>query len=140
MSHCRVDAAGIPAEWVETAVASEGQPTIVYFVTDGSGADALERSRRSAHDLARADGARVLTVACRQERSRSSAAAVEAGLAAYGWLLREGCDVALTAFAEHSAGAGIAEAVLAAAGSRGLPLPAGCLRMRPLSETKLCSF
>ena len=133
MSHCRVDAAGIPAEWVETAVASEGQPTIVYFVTDGYGADALERSRRSAHDLAQADAARVLTVACQR---CSFAGAVDAGLAAYGWLLREGCDVALTSFADDSADAGLADAVLAAASRRGLPLPA--LSLRPLSEIKLC--
>src|SRR5436190_24290670 len=33
--YCRVDANGVPAEWVEATVATTGQPTLIYFSGDG---------------------------------------------------------------------------------------------------------
>jgi hypothetical protein len=52
VSYCRVDAAGVPAEWIDATVATEGQPTFVYFLSGEYGAEALEQSRPSARDLA----------------------------------------------------------------------------------------
>lgn len=125
LSYCRVNAAGVPAEWVEATVATEGQPTIVYFVSGGYGVDALEQSRPAAGHLAVATGARVLTVACSYERQPSHAAAVERGIAAYAWLLGEGCDLHLTAVTHDPTGALLVEAILVGAGNHGLPVPAG---------------
>jgi hypothetical protein len=82
VSYCRVDADGIPAEWVEAGVATEAQPTYVWFV-DG-GVETLERCRGPAGDLASATGARVLTVACSWGPE---------GLVVLAWLFGEGCDV-----------------------------------------------
>ena len=122
VSYCRVNAAGIAAEWVETTVATNGQPTIVYFVSDGYGGDALEQCRPTARHLALASGARVFTVDCSAQGSR--AVAVQRGIAAYAWLLGEGCDGDLTTFAHESTGASLVEALLMAAKREGLPLPA----------------
>lgn len=125
MSYCRVEAGSVPAEWVEATVATTGQPTIVYFLSDGSPEDSLERGRPSAGDLATATGARVLTVACSPNGEPSLAAAVERGIAAYAWLLGEGSDLDLTAFTHDSTSAALVEAILVAARNRGLPLPEG---------------
>lgn len=125
VSCCQVDAAGVPAEWVEATVATHGQRTFVYFLRDGDRPGALTRSRPSAESFAVATGARVLTVACSSPRQTSQAAAIEDGLAAYAWLIGEGCDPLSTAFIDDSTGAELAEAVLVAAKNQGLPVPAG---------------
>lgn len=125
LSHCRVDAGGVPAEWLEANVATASQRTIVCFLGGGYGVDALEQNRPSAGDLAVATGARVLTIACLAPDTPSLAAAVKNGVTAYAWLLGEGCDVNLTAFTHDSVGASLLEGILVAARSRGLPVPAG---------------
>jgi hypothetical protein len=116
LSYCRVDAAGVPAEWVEATTATEGQATIVYFVSGEDGVEAIERTRRSAGDLAVASGARVLLVGCTPPG--------ECGIAAYAWLLGEGCDPGTTAFTSGASDASLVEAISTAARERGLPVPA----------------
>ena len=127
VSYCKVDAAGTLAEWAETTVATVDQLTIVYFVGGECGTDALdEKSRQSAGALAAATGARVLTAACSSHGGRlSHTVAVERGLAAYVWLLGEGCDPELTAFVYDSGDAALVEAILVATEREGLPVPAG---------------
>lgn len=114
LSHCRVDAHGVPCEWVEVTRATRGQPTIVYFLGAEDGVDPLRLYRPLAFEVAVATGARILTVAC--------CGAVEDGLTAYGWLLGEGCDTRATAFTDPVGGT-LAAAVLEAGSARGLPLP-----------------
>ena len=53
LSHCRVDAHGVPCEWVEATRATQGQPTVVYLLGAEAGACPLDllsairpRSRR----------------------------------------------------------------------------------------------
>jgi hypothetical protein len=121
--YCRVDASGVPAEWVEAARATQGQPTIVYFLNE-YGADALEEGRQSAGELAVATGARVLTVACSAQGKPDDAGAVERGVIAYAWLLGEGCDLDRTAFAHDLTGSSLLEAVLVRARNQGMPVPA----------------
>ena len=123
VSYCQVDAAGVPAEWVEATAAREGQPTIVYFLSASCCVGALDDSRLSAGELARATGARVLTVACLPEGEGIDAAAVERGIAAYAWLIGEGCNLDLTAFTHDPTGAPLMEAILVTARNDGLPLP-----------------
>ena len=124
VSHCRVDASGVPAEWVEATVATAGQPTLVYFHGHGSGRDALTVGRRLAANLALATGARVFSVGCRLAREQSQAAAIEDGVAAYVWLLGEGCDLDTTAFISDFSSGARAVGVLRSARDGGLPLPA----------------
>lgn len=116
VSSCRVDAGGVPAEWVEATVATEGQPTIVYLLSGG--VDALEQRRPSAGDLAVATGARVFTVACLPQGTPSSHAAVENGMAAYTWLLGEGCDLDVTVFTHDPMDAWLVDAILVTAVER----------------------
>ena len=122
LTYCRVDAAGVRAEWVEAEVATEGQPTTVYFVTTASDGDALEKSRPSAGSLAFLTGARVLSVAC-PPMGTSLAASVEQGIAAYAWLLNEGCDSDRTAFTYDLIGGLLVKALLVTIRQRSLPPP-----------------
>lgn len=95
VSRCPVDAGGVPAEWIEAAVATDGQPTLVYF--PGPGDAAAAAAALLAARLAISTGARVLVVGCRPT-SRSRRAVAEDGAAAWRWLLGEGCDLSTTAF------------------------------------------
>jgi hypothetical protein len=127
VSYCRVDAEGVPAEWVEATPASEGQATFVYFQSGGCGGDPFEQSRRPAGDLAAFTGARVLEVACLSGGTfspTSPTSPVERGVGAYAWLVGEGCDVGSTAFTHEAGAASLVDAILLAARERGLPLPA----------------
>ena len=102
------------AKRAEATRATRGQQTIVYFLGAEHGGGSLERYGLSALEFAIATGARILTVACW--------GAVEDGLAAYVWLLGEGCDTRATAFTDPVGGT-LAAAVLEAGSARGLPLP-----------------
>ena len=120
--HCRVDADGVTAAWVETTAATIGQPTIVYFPA-GTGEDSLQ-GFPVAEYLADVTGARILVVARRRPRHGRCPDDVEDGLRAYAWLLHEGCDVDTTAFFGDAPGAVRAASVLSGAVARGLPVPA----------------
>lgn len=104
-------------------MATEHQPTIVCFLGFRATADTLETFRPAAWDLAMKTGARVLSVACASAAELSHTAPVEAGLAAYAWLLGEGCDVDRTTFAHDPSGGPLVAAIRVAAATRGLPLP-----------------
>ena len=114
-SHCRVDAGGVPGEWVEACVATPDQPTIVYLHGGRSAGGSLETVRPLARELAIVTGARVLSVEC--------ATAADA-VTAYAWLCGEGLDVDTTTFAGAPADGDLPAVRLAVAGF-GLPLPDG---------------
>jgi acetyl esterase/lipase len=129
VSHCPVDANGVPAEWVEATVATTGQPTLVYFPGHGQGRDSLALGRPLAARLAVGTGARILSVGWRPAPGCSASAAVEDGVGAFSWLLDEGCDLETTAFVGDTRDGARAVSVLLALRERGLPLPAaGVLR------------
>jgi hypothetical protein len=109
-SRCRVDAGGVSAEWIEVTAATVRQPTLVCF--PGPASDGVDLATR----LAVRTGARVLTV---------GGASVEDGVAAWRWLLREGCDTGTTTFVGTAAGSVLAFDVLAEADHLGLALPEG---------------
>ena len=114
-SYCRVDAGGVPAEWVEITPATEGQPTLVLFLDLPCDPDPLETGRLRAGRLAATTRARVITVACR--------GTVERAVAAYAWLLREGCDPETTSFVCDSDDASLLPAILGTVRAAALPPP-----------------
>jgi hypothetical protein len=112
VSHCPVDADGVEAEWVEAAVASPGQATIVHMVD--SALNSLETARPLAGRLAVMTGARVLTVLC---------PTISDGVTAYAWLLDEGLDLETTYFRAARPDDDLTGAVKRSAQRLGLPLP-----------------
>ena len=125
VTYCAVDAAGVPAEWVDATVATAAQPTLVYFLSAGDRTDLFGRVRLTTGTLAVVTGARVLVVACSPRGDHGYAAAVRNGMAAYKWLIGEGCDLARTVFRQDATGVCLAEGVLFGLRRQGLPLPAG---------------
>jgi hypothetical protein len=117
----------MPAEWVEATKAVCGQPTIVYFLSDGDGVQGLEQKRASAGNLAVATGARVLAVARAQHTDPAQTDAVQDGITVLMWLLGEGCDLGPVALTDDTPGASLAEGILIVARNRRLPIPAGCI-------------
>jgi hypothetical protein len=107
-----VDAGGTPAEWVEATVATVGQATLLIF---DAGDRQTSRGERAGH-LAVTTGARVLRVDCRPAGTLLSP--IEAGVAAYEWLLGEGLDLARATFVGRYA-AGVRDAAC----RKGLPVP-----------------
>lgn len=127
VTHCRVNAAGIAVEWVESTVAGFGQKTLICLLA-GSEAEVLEEVRPVAGSLAVETGARILTVACGAMPRSSAEAVVDGALTAYRWLLGEGCDIDLAAFVDGFSDPQLMGFVLAKAKRSGLPLPRGPLR------------
>lgn len=129
--HARVECRGVLAEWVEVTVATEGQPTFVYFGAGRCRGDVLEQNRPFAGRLATVTAARVLSVACWPVSEQFRWGAVEQGLTAYRWLLGEGCDLESTAFAAGPTDAELVTDILRAARARSIPLPALGIRFAP---------
>lgn len=136
ISICPVDAGGALAEWVEGSVATEGQLTLVQFLGGGYGRDSLERSRPLAANLALNTGFRILTVPCRLGPDDAESVAVDRVLAAYRWLLCEGCDLDAAAFTVKASDHALIAAIGRAAIALNLPLPAES----PLSLHSHASF
>ena len=132
---CAVDAGGVPAEWVEAALATDSQTTVVHLLDSDGNADATQESQAGAEQLAIATGARVLMVSCRSHPAQSLMGRVERGIAAYTWLLGEGCDLALSAFSYDAANLSLLHAVRPAANARRIPLPGlADISLPPLSR------
>ena len=132
---CSVDADGVPAQWVETTVATPGQATFVMFVADF---DELIVRRQLAWSLATTTGARVFVVGCRTGASQCERDMVDDGVTAYAWLLNEGLDLATTTFVMSSTEATLARAVLQAAKARGLPVPQAPARIAQRPGPRAC--
>ena len=123
----RVDANHVAAEWVEVTAATVGQSTLVYLLSGPDGPCALDRYRPAARELARSTGARVLMVDCGDEAAGSEQAALDAGVAAFAWLVGEGSDLALTSFVGNRSEGSFIDDVVEALRRRALPVPAGAL-------------
>ena len=75
-------------------------------------------------------------VACRQHTAQLFSAAVEDGVAAYAWLLGEGCDANTTVFSSESFDEDLVAGIVELAGSGlGLPIPADQTRDRHSTST-----
>lgn len=123
VSRYPVDAAGVAVEWIEAEPATPGQATLVCFAGPHRNGVGLAAIRPLATRLAIATEARVLSVGCRP-LAGPCRASVESGVAAWVWLLGEGCDLSTTAFVSTPAGRARAVDVLRRAAERELSLPA----------------
>lgn len=119
VDHCRIDAGGVPAEWVEATAARIGQPTLVIFSGYRHDAWAARTASRLAEDLAITTRARVFVVSSRPWTPRDE---IEDALDAYAWLLGEGVDLETTTLIVPMAD-GFAATLLRSFRLRGLPVP-----------------
>lgn len=128
-----VEAGGVPAEWTGAADADAGR---VILFTHGGGYNigSVRTHRGLAGRLARAAGARVLSVDYRLAPEHRCPAPVHDTVAAYRWLLQQGTRPDQIALAGDSAGGGLALAALVALRDAGEPLPAAAACMSPMTD------
>jgi len=129
--HCeKVNAGGVPAEWIITPEESEGR-VIYYFHGGGYVLGSVNTHREMISRLARAAGAKALAIDYRLAPENPFPAAVEDSVAAYRWLLSSGVDPARMVVAGDSAGGGLTVAALVALRDAGEPLPAAGVCISP---------
>lgn len=126
----KVDAAGVPAEWV-VAPGALANRVLLYLHGGGYVIGSINTHRDLAGRLSRAAAARVLVIDYRLAPEHPYPAAVEDATAAYRWLLRNGATPARTVIAGDSAGGGLTVATLVALRDAGEPLPAAGICLSP---------
>lgn len=132
----RISAGGGEGEWLEPAETA-GDRTILHLHGGGYVIGSVNTVRSMASQLARAAGARVLTLDYRLAPEHPFPAAVEDSLTAYRWLLEEGVDPADLAISGDSAGGGLALATVVALRDGGEPLPAAVVCLSPWTDLTL---
>ena len=131
-----VDAGGVPAEWVVAPGAVTGR-VLLYL---HGGAYQIGSPATLRHVVALLSGAataRVLSVDYRLAPEHPFPAAVDDAVAAYRWLLGQGTDPAVIAFAGDSAGGGLALGTLVALRDAGEPMPAAAIVLSPWTDLAL---
>jgi acetyl esterase/lipase len=126
----KVDAVGVPAEWLVAPGAESGR-VLLYLHGGGYVIGSINTHRDLAGRLSRAAAARVLLIDYRLAPEHPQPAAVEDATAAYRWLLRNGAAPARTVIAGDSAGGGLTVATLVALRDAGEPLPAAGVCLSP---------
>jgi acetyl esterase/lipase len=131
-----VEAGGVPAEWTAAPGADSGR-VVVYFHGGGYTIGSIQSHRPLVARLARATGARVLSVAYRLAPEHPYPAAVEDAVAAYRHVVANGVPPSRVAIAGDSAGGGLTAACLVALRDAGDPLPAAGVCLSPWLDLSL---
>src|ERR671930_879761 len=131
----KVDAAGVPAEWV-VAPGAAASRVLLYLHGGGYVIGSVHTHRDLAGRLSRAAAARVLVIDYRLAPEHPYPAAVEDATTAYRWLLRHGATPARTVIAGDSAGGGLTVATLVALRDAGVPLPAAGVCISPWTDLR----
>lgn len=125
-----VDAGGVPAEWI-SADGHDPQRTILYLHGGGYVIGSRTSHRELVSRIARAAGARALSLEYRLAPEHPFPAAVDDAVAAYKWLLAQGARTGQLVIAGDSAGGGLTVATLLALRDRGIGLPAAGVCISP---------
>jgi monoterpene epsilon-lactone hydrolase len=126
----RVDAGGVPAEWITTPEAAHER--VIYYLHGGAYVmGSMNTHREMISRLSRAAGATALAIEYRLAPENPFPAAVEDSTDAYRWLLSTGVDPARLVIAGDSAGGGLTMATLVALRDAGEPLPAAAVCLSP---------
>jgi acetyl esterase/lipase len=128
-----VDAAGVPAEWIEAPGGSHTR-AVLYLHGGGYVIGSIATHRELCGRIGRAAGARVLAIDYRLAPEHPFPAAVDDAVAAYGWLLQQGLAPEGIAIAGDSAGGGLTAATLVALRDRGARLPAAGILLSPWTD------
>jgi monoterpene epsilon-lactone hydrolase len=126
----KVDAGGVPAEWVAAPGIDAGR-AVLYLHGGGYAIGSLNTHRRLAYDISAASGARVLLVDYRLAPEHPFPAAVDDATKAWQWLKQQGFADSKLAIAGDSAGGGLTLAALVNLRDRQLGLPACAAALSP---------
>ena len=126
----KVDAGGVPAEWVMAPGCDTGR-AILYLHGGGYAIGSLNTHRRLAYDISAASAARVLLIDYRLAPEHPFPAAIDDAAAAWRWLLQQGFAANRLAIAGDSAGGGLTIATLVNLRDKKLGLPACAVAISP---------
>jgi monoterpene epsilon-lactone hydrolase len=126
----KVDAGGVPAEWVMAPGCDSGR-AILYLHGGGYAIGSLNTHRRLAYDISAASAAKVLLIDYRLAPEHPFPAAVDDAAAAWHWLLQQGFAANRLAIAGDSAGGGLTIATLVNLRDKKLGLPACAVAISP---------
>jgi epsilon-lactone hydrolase len=126
----KVDAGGVPAEWV-AAPGFDSTRAVLYLHGGGYAIGSLNTHRRMAYDISAACGARVLLIDYRLAPEHPFPAAVDDAAKAWRWLLQQGLSASRLAIAGDSAGGGLTIATLVNLRDLKLALPACAVAISP---------
>jgi acetyl esterase/lipase len=128
-----VDARGVPAMWIEPEGAPQDE-AILFAHGGGYVACSAESHRKVVGHLARASGARALSIDYRLAPEHPYPAGLDDVIAAYEWLLGQGLAATKVVFGGDSAGGGLVTAAILKLRDEGKPLPAGCFLISPFLD------
>lgn len=128
-----VDVAGIHAEWVEAPGAAVDR-VILYLHGGGYVMGSIATHRAMVARIARAANARALLIDYRLAPEHPFPAAVEDAVAAYRWLVAQGCKQGRIVIAGDSAGGGLVLATLLRLRDMGVTLPAAGVGISPWTD------
>ncbi len=128
-----VEGGGVKGEWHRAATAEDGR-TILYLHGGGYVYCSPKSHRGLTFQLAKEARADVFSLDYRMAPEHPFPAAVDDAIAAYQWLLDQGCDPAKLVIAGDSAGGGLTLALLLSCKERGLPMPAGAVLYSPWTD------
>jgi epsilon-lactone hydrolase len=126
----KVDAGGVPAEWV-AAPGCDPDKAVLYLHGGGYVIGSINTHRRLAYDISAASGARILVIDYRLAPEHPFPAAVDDAAKAWRWLLQQGFAPSRLAIAGDSAGGGLAFATLVNLRDQKLGLPACAVAISP---------
>lgn len=126
----KVDAGGVPAEWV-AAPGFDDKRAVLYLHGGGYAIGSINTHRRLAYDISAASGARVLVIDYRLAPEHPFPAAVDDAAKAWRWLMQRGFAQNRLAIAGDSAGGGLTIATLVNLRDQKLGLPACAVAISP---------
>jgi epsilon-lactone hydrolase len=129
----RVDAGGIPAEWV---VPKNARPDAVILYLHGGGyvMGSISTHRALAARIAEASQCRGLVIDYRLAPENPFPAAVEDATSAYEWLIKEKVDPKKMVIAGDSAGGGLTVSTVINLREKRIPLPAATICISPWAD------
>ena len=126
----KVDAGGVPSEWVMAPGYDTGR-AILYLHGGGYAIGSLNTHRRLAYDISAASAAKVLLIDYRLAPEHPFPAAVDDAASAWRWLLQQGFAANRLAITGDSAGGGLTIATLVNLRDKNLGLPACAVAISP---------
>ena len=126
----KVDAGGVPSEWVMAPGCDTGR-AILYLHGGGYAIGSLNTHRRLAYDISAASAAKVLLIDYRLAPEHPFPAAIDDAAAAWRWLLQQGFAANRLAIAGDSAGGGLTIATLVNLRDKKLGLPDCAVAISP---------
>jgi acetyl esterase/lipase len=133
-----VDAAGVPAMWVESPEVAAGA-ALLYLHGGGYVACSMHTHRSLVGHLATHASVRILNLDYRLAPEHPFPAALDDAVAGYRWMLDQGIAPERIGFAGDSAGGGLALAALLRLRDEGTPLPAAAFSMSAYADATCSS-